>query len=178
MPHCVEQGVWTGMKHLAGERDLLVVLGEPKKRRGHPSRHPPAPDIIITPPNPNSSIPTCHPPSSPRCSSPLPLLCHLYLSLSPPLCVPLYFLTLYVSLVNFLLCSICPFPTSPTPFQQTHLLNGCSPYMQADTHTARSCQRTSSDGRGSAEVQQHGERRAARDGRGEEGVREERPLSS
>lgn len=48
-----------------------------------------------------------------------------------PLRASLHFLTHYVSLENFLLCSICPFPTSPTPFQQTHPLNGCSPYRHA-----------------------------------------------
>lgn len=48
-----------------------------------------------------------------------------------PIHPSLHFLTHYVSLENFLLCSICPFPTSPTPFQQTHPLNGCSPYRRA-----------------------------------------------
>lgn len=48
-----------------------------------------------------------------------------------PIHPSLHFLTHYVSLENFLLCSICPLPTSPTPFQQTHPLNGCSPYRRA-----------------------------------------------
>lgn len=97
---------------------------------------------------------TCYPstPISFLCM-PVPSFSHFclpYLLLSlrlppiPSLSVPLCFLTLYVPLMNFLLCSICPFPTSPTPFQQTHLLNGCSPYMQACAHThtraAQSCQ--------------------------------------
>lgn len=68
-----------------------------------------------------------------------------------------------VSLVNFLLCSICPFPTSPTPFQQTHLLNGCSPYMRAGAHTARSCQRTPQTVHALPRAQQQGECHAAED---------------
>lgn len=77
-----------------------------------------------------------------------------------PLHPPLYFLTLYVSLENFLLCSICPFPTSPTPFQQTHLLNGCSPYIHAgrQAHTRGAELSTcSSDSPHSTVVQQQGE---------------------
>lgn len=86
----------------------------------------------------------CHVASPPSCLtitlSPLHLsACHPVLTFLPPqtshrplpLRPSLHFLTHYVSLENFLLCSICPFPTSPTPFQQTHPLNGCSPYRHA-----------------------------------------------
>lgn len=75
-----------------------------------------------SPSHSSTSLPTilCSPFSPPQTS-------HRPLPLRPSL----HFLTHYVSLENFLLCSICPFPTSPTPFQQTHPLNGCSPYRHA-----------------------------------------------
>lgn len=91
---------------------------------------PPLPPLPQVPDSHLSSLLRRLPPFTPSSSQPSPPPSHL---LPPP--SPLCFLTRYVSLVNFPLCSICPFPTSPTPFQQTHLLNGCSAYMKADLHT-------------------------------------------
>lgn len=73
--------------------------------------------------------PLSHPSTSQRSilCSPCSQTSHRPLPIHPSL----HFLTHYVSLENFLLCSICPFPTSPTPFQQTHPLNGCLPYRRA-----------------------------------------------
>lgn len=81
------------------------------------------PDLHSASPSPS---PTPLPLSAPSCAHLAPLS-----NLSPPNPSLSPLLTHYVSLENFLLCSICPLPTSPTPFQQTHPLNGCSAYRRA-----------------------------------------------